>query len=182
MSIRRPLLVLLLLTPATAQAADLYVGLGLGSGVDATTLDSSAVDPVSSGDRYKIVVGLNFLKFFGVEAAYYDFGDQGCCEQVADFGFATGTNAYALAVVGRLPVGPRLTLLGKVGTMAWDESGTILSLLGPGEFSDSGTDLLAGIGLGIRLPFGFEVRGEWERYELGGHSTHGVWGTLLYRF
>jgi len=182
MSIRRLFLALLLVMPACAQAADVYVGFGLGSGVDASALDSSSLDPESSGTPFKILAGVRFLRFLGVEAAYYDFGDEACCREVADFGFATSTNGYSVAVVGRLPVGPRLSVFGKIGTLAWNEDGTIVTLLGPDHFSDDGVDLLTGVGLGIHILFGLEVRGEWERYELGGHTVDGFWGTVVYRF
>jgi len=171
---------LLLVVPTTAQAAEVYVGFGVGSGVDATTLESGSFEPESSGDRFKLLLGWDLGQHLGVEAAYYDFGKQRLVA-IADYGFDSSTDGYSAAVSGRLPFG-RVTLFGKVGLLTWQEDGTIVTLAGSSDFSEEGTDLVFGAGLRVRVARGFELRGEWERFEFGEHSSDGIWGTILYRF
>ena len=170
-----------LLLPVTAQATELYAGFGVGSGIDATTQRSGADDPDETGDPWKLLLGVGVGRYFAVEGAYYDLGGLICCENLADGGFDSKMDGFSVAVAGRLPLG-RVTLFGKLGILAWQEDGTAITIAGPVDFSEDGTDLLTGAGLDVRLARGFELRGEWEHYEIDDQSADGVWGSILYRF
>jgi hypothetical protein len=175
----------LLLTPTLARAVEIYAGGGVGSDFDAGT----GSDPVNrafgssiTGDRYKLFAGLGLGRHLAVEASYYDFGGRRCCEPIVpDFAYDVDTDAYSAAVVGRLPLG-RVSLFGKVGTLWWDESGRSITIAGASPWSETGTDLVTGAGVGFRLTDHVHLRGEWERYEFPDRSTDGVWAAAEFRF
>ncbi len=173
----------ILLTPAFAQALELYVGGGVGSEVEAGTVRSEvsgSAGTTTTGDRYKVFAGLGLGRTFAVEVTYYDFGGQRCCNNVVDLGFDTEIDGTSAALVGRLPLG-KLTLFGKAGLVHWSESGDFITILGSTHRSESGTDLVTGAGLEFRITERFGVRGEWERFDFGDGSSDGVWAAVKYR-
>jgi hypothetical protein len=181
---RKTLLIALALsiTPALAQAVEIYFGGGLGSEVEGGTFgDELFEDPETTGDRYKLFAGLGLGRHLAVEATWYDFGGLRCCFEATDSGFESETDGYSAAVVGRLPFG-RLTLFGKVGVFAWDEDAILITIGGPIERSEEGTDLVTGAGATFRLGDHFELRGEWERFEFAESTSDGVWAAVQFRF
>jgi Outer membrane protein beta-barrel domain len=176
----------LLVTPAFAQAQEIYVGGGLGSrfeaGTPASNLGSRPPGTSTTGDRYKLFAGVGFGRQLAVEASYYDFGGSRCCDPiVADFGFDVATDGYSAAVVGRLPLG-RIDLFGKLGRLWWEESGHLTLFAGRVRWANRGNDLLTGAGVGFRLTDHVVLRGEWERFEFADNSSDGVWAAAQYRF
>jgi OOP family OmpA-OmpF porin len=134
---------LFLLAPA-AYAGNFYVGASLlDAGIDVDSFDED-----DSG--YKIWGGYNFLKFFGVEAAYNDFGepDSG--------GISVEPTAWSASAKGTLPLG-FINLFAKAGFYSWDVDGT---------FDDDGTDVGYGIGAAIVVLKQLEIRAEYELIEL----------------
>lgn len=181
---RKPLLIalVLLITPTLAPAAEIYLGGGLGSEIEGGTLsDGMFEEPETTGDRYKVFAGLGLGRFVAVEATAYDFGGQRCCFEAADAGFESETDGYSVAVVGRLPVG-RVSLFGKAGALRWDEDAVLITIAGPIERSEEGTDLVTGAGVVLRLGDHFDLRGEWERFEFADSSSDGAWAAVQYRF
>lgn len=182
--LRKPLLIALALwiALALAQAVEIYLGGGLGSEIEGGTLgDEFFEDSDTTGDRYKLFAGLGLGRHLAVEATYYDFGGQRCCFEAADAGFDSETAGYSAAVVGRLPLG-RVSLFGKVGAFQWDEDATLITIAGPIERSEEGTDLVTGAGALLRLGDHFELRGEWERFEFADSTSDGVWAAVQFRF
>jgi hypothetical protein len=181
---RRPLLIALalLIAPTLAQAVEIYVGGGIGSEIEGGTLgDEMFEDPDATGDRYKLFAGLGLGRHLAVEATAYDFGGQRCCFDTADAGFESEADGYSAAVVGRLPLG-RVSLFGKVGALRWNEDATLITIAGPIERSEEGTDLVTGAGALLRLGDHFELRGEWERFEFADSTSDGVWAGVQFRF
>lgn len=109
---------------------------------------------------YKIFAGYNLglipLIDLAVEGAYVDFGKfNGSVGSFGDSDFEVdGWTGAALAGVKLGPVG----LFGKAGFISWDGE---LDNIG----DEDGTDPLYGVGARITL-FSFQVRAEYERYEL----------------
>jgi hypothetical protein len=103
---------------------------------------------------WKIYAGYNFLKFFGVEGGYVDFGAPD------DNGVDVDATAWDAFAKGMFGIGP-LDLFAKVGIASWDADFHV----GPGSFSDSGSDPAYGIGAEFHFSH-VGVRGEWELFDV----------------
>ena len=83
--------------------------------------------------------------------------------------FASGAT---FAVVGKVPIGERFELFGKVGDFVWDNSEARLNVTSPPGQSGlsvvdhDGSDLFYGVGVPLELGHGWHVRAEWERYAI----------------
>jgi OOP family OmpA-OmpF porin len=105
---------------------------------------------------WKTFGGYLFNDHFGAEAAWVDPGDAN------DNGATLETHGIVLQRVGRLRMGVRFALMGKVGAFFWEQSAR------HGSFREdrNGTDLARAIG----GSYGFcenrlRVRLEWEEYD-----------------
>lgn len=145
----------------------LYLGASIGEAQldfdddlpDANDVDVN-IDFDDEDTAYKIFAGYNFgvipLIDLAVEGAYVDFGKfRGRVGPISNADFEVdGWTGAALAGVKLGPVG----VFGKAGFISWDGD---LDDIG----DEDGTDPLYGIGARITL-FSFQVRAEYERYEL----------------
>lgn len=140
-----------------------YVGASLGSAqlnYDEDDPDYGKIDFDDDDAGYKIFAGYNFglvpLVDLAVEGAYVDFGNfSGDIGGVGGNDIdVTGWTGAGLAGFKLGPVG----LFGKVGVINWDSDADIIG-------DDDGTDPLYGVGARITL-FSFQVRAEYERYDL----------------
>ena len=128
----------------------------LGGAVTQTFVDENGIDDDDTGG--KVFGGYRFNDYFAVEASYYDFGklDEGVNQLDIDGG--------SLSIIGSIPVAERFSIFGKVGIHDWDVevSGPVTS-----RFSDdSDTDAFYGIGVEYALSDLWDIRGEFERYEV----------------
>ena len=132
--------------------AKIYFGASIG---DATLEeDTSGFDGNDTG--YKFYGGFRFFKFFGIEAAWEDFGNP-------DSGGANAeVQRFDVFAVGVIPI-KRLELWGKIGVGYWDSKA---SLSGGGSLNDDGTDTSYGVGIGFELTRMFWIRAEYESFEL----------------
>ena len=169
--------------PAAAGAVEIYAGFGLGGKVAEGGLAEPVANlgPRAEDDSVKIYLGAGLGRYLGVEATYYDFGARSCCVGLADAGYDASLDGYSLTAIGRLPR-EHFELFAKAGVLAWDESGTGISLAGPFPVAADGEDLIVGAGVSLRLLEQLAVRAEWERYELGGDSADAVWLAAEIRF
>lgn len=193
-SIATPLLAagLLLAVAGTATAAQPWMGgrmdtgLYLGAGVGASESDidtggfTGSVDKSDTG--WKIFGGYQFSRHFAVEAGYYDLG------KVSFSGTAGGaaisgnfdSTAIGLSLVGILPVWDNFSLLGRVGVGYSEQDGSVTVAGATATASDDSTKLT--YGLGLRYDFGRHVmvRGQWERFRVGGSNVGGEEDVDLY--
>lgn len=142
---------------ASAAHAGGYVGAAAGQGNTEFAPDPQATFDASS-TSYKLYGGYRFMKFFGIEADYRDFGKP----EQEFFGetVTVDTTALDLFAVGAVPIGS-FEFFGKLGYTAWDAS---ISALGE-EFSDDGNDMA--YGLGFAYVFNkFSVRLEYEQFDI----------------
>jgi hypothetical protein len=182
MALRMLMTFALLVMPANLDAAQLYLGGGIGDGVEGGSFrDGLEAYSTSSGDLSKIFVGLALGENWALEASWYDFGRQRCCEGFADLGFSTEVDGLSATVLGRLSFGRWAPFL-KAGVLFWQEDGVFVTLVGPHQESDDGADLLLGAGLEVVLTSHLALRGEWERYEFDGASSDGIWASVLWSF
>jgi OmpA-OmpF porin, OOP family len=127
---------------APAVAADMYVGVNIGSAkIDASNLDSTT--------SFALLGGYTFNEYFAAEVGYTDFGSK-------DYsGFNLKSSAWSISGVGAYPFNEQFSVFAKLGVASTttDTSGT----------STSKSDLTYGIGgqfnvnkqVGIRL--GYDV-------------------------
>lgn len=97
-----------------------------------------------------------------VEGGYVDFGSP--ATSIENVRIELDTNSWNIWGIAGIDIGP-IGIFGKLGYIAWDVDGSSF-----GDFDDSvsgdGSDL--GYGIGIKWMFGesFELRGEYERYDV----------------
>ena len=150
---------LFLAVPA-AHAGIVYVGASAGS----TSLDAQdfafSIDDSDTG--YKGFVGVNILKFFGIELAYIDLGAP---EGTAGIGTTTvDAKAWNLSLLGRIPLW-KFELYGKAGMVSWDSDASFSDPMIP-SFSDDGTDVSYGVGAKFKFTDHFAIRAEWETFDI----------------
>jgi OOP family OmpA-OmpF porin len=140
-----------------ASAGDFFLGVSVGQGTLETIEGGSRID--IDDTAYKLFVGYEFFKFFGLEGAWTDLGE---FDETVD-GVAINAEAdyFSLMAVGNLPISPRLDLWAKFGVADWETDFSIDDV--PGE--NSGTDTGWGIGATFRFTRRIALRGEWERFD-----------------
>lgn len=161
-------------------------GLYLGAGVGASESDIDTSGLIGSADKsdtgWKIFGGYQFSRHFAVEAGYYDLG------KVSFSGTAGGaaisgnfdSTAIGLSLVGILPVWDNFSLLGRVGVAYSEQDGSVTVGGATATAKDDLTKLT--YGLGLRYDFGRHVmvRGQWERFRVGGSNVGGEEDVDLY--
>ena len=165
----------LLAGPAGAQTAQsggdrgFYGGFGLG------TTDSDLTGATDKRDTvWKAFGGYQINKYLGVEGGYIDLGN------TAIPGASFSNKTFTAVAVGSLPITPQFALLGKLGValVETDVNG----------ISDSNSDPTYGIGLRYDFTRQIGLRGEWDRYRIGGNPYSAKSDTdlfsvsLVYRF
>ena len=153
--------------PAAAADNGFYVGASIGgSSIEVTDFDDDFGDlDFSDGDfAYKLFAGYRFMSFLGVEAGYVDLGSPS--DAVGhDIDVEIGVDGWDAFAVGFLPIGP-VDVFAKLGLISWDANIRAAFEDIVEHDSDSGTDVVWGLGVALR--FGsLAVRAEGERFELG---------------
>ena len=192
-------LVALGLVAAPAFAADTGPYFGAGVGQFNVQLDDLDFDEGDVG--FKIFGGYNFLKWLGAEVAYIDGGTAEDKYSDPDLGSAKvgiDVSAFTLAGVGTLPIGDMFELYGKLGMAFWDgdlrisASGLICDELAAEGLpcsetdSESGEDFYWGIGAGVNFGENFNIRLEYEAFQIGADDIDAdadfISGSVVYRF
>ena len=124
----------------------------LGASLTDTTAEEGSFD--ADDNSYKIFFGFRFLKFFGVEGEYVDFGE------FEDGGANIEATAFSAYAVGALQIW-RFDLFAKAGLAAWDSE-----LSGGISRDETGTDIAYGVGGAFRITDRVWVRAEWEVFEV----------------
>lgn len=137
-----------------ANPTGFYAGAGVGQ---------SMVDEVFFDDEdtaFQVFGGYQFNPYFGLEAAYSDFGDinlrGGPGHMEAD--------TLSLVAVGTLPFTDNFSGYAKAGVHSWDADYRNHSILSPA--SADGTDPTYGLGLQYRFSDTIALRGEYSRFEI----------------
>lgn len=155
----------LLAFPAGAvDPAGLYVGAGIGS-------SDLAIDGFNGNDfAYKVFAGFDFNQYFAVEGAYLNGGSP------SERGFEIEVDGWDVAVLGKWPVSEQFDIFAKLGYVWWDAEAD-------GIASDSGEDLMYGLGVGFDFSDQIGMRGEWERMDIEDVDRADLWTiSLLFRF
>lgn len=172
--------------PAMAADPGFYVGAGVGQfNVEIDSVDlgdqSGSIDFDDDDTGFKIFGGYQFLPWLGAELGYVDGGTASESYTDPDLGGAkldVDVSAVTLAAVGTLPIGDMFELYGKLGMAFWQGdldasiTGAVCDeLLAIGEScsdsaDDDGEDFYYGVGAGINIGEQFNVRIEYEVFEI----------------
>jgi OOP family OmpA-OmpF porin len=150
---------------STAALAQFYVGGGAGqSKVELDCSGTTSCDTKDTG--YKGYVGYMFKPMWGVEASYTDFGKAKAGVDVLGTPVEVGfqPRAYSLFGVASTTFANRFSAFAKAGVAYVDSKAT--ASVGSATLGDSdrATNLAFGLGVGVRVVEGFELRAEWERF------------------
>lgn len=179
-----------------AQAQGWYGGVGFGQSKvkDFFICDldiSCSSDDTDSG--WKLFVGNQFSPNAAVEIGYVDLGEakiSGTDSFLGSVSLDAESKGFNVALLGFLPVGQAVNLLGKVGLFRWDVDVTASSSsLGSGSLSESGIDLMFGFGASFNVGKTTAIRIEWERFtdvgdedETGQSDVDLLSASLVFRF
>jgi len=175
---------------AAANPTGPYIGAGIGQfnlKLDDLSDVDEAVDSISNADdnSWKILAGYRLAPFFAVEAAYINLGKPGdSFSAEGDNGkYKVSIDGFAPAVLGILPIGP-IEVFGKVGWYFYDvdvdlnfDAGDVV------DGSDSGDDLMWGLGASIVVIEHLELRAEYEQFKIeNAKDSNAFWLTAAWRF
>jgi OOP family OmpA-OmpF porin len=176
-----------------AQAQGWYAGVGFGQSKADIECDldiTCSSDDTDTG--WKLFVGNRFSPNAAVEFGYLNFGEAKINGTDSFFGSAGATiesSGFNMALVGFLPIGKSVNLIGKVGLFRWDLDASVSTSIGAGDSSESGIDPMFGIGASFDLGKDTAVRIEWERFtdvgdenETGKSDVDLLSASLVFRF
>ena len=165
MKSRLALIAALALLATPAWAASDGSGVYFGAGIGASDLATGGFSGTDFG--FKLFAGYDFMKYVGVETAYIDDGSP------SDHGAKISLTGWDVAVRGILPIADRGEVFAKLGYVWWDVSSH-------GYGSDSGDDMLYGVGGGFRFTDNFGLRAEWERMDIKDTDRADLWSVSAY--
>lgn len=166
-----------------------YVGGGVGQfnieveGLD--TFDDTLRTLDDDDTAWQAFVGWRLNPYISLQAAYIDFGrpEDEFSSGTGDGGkFRAELSGFAPSIIGTLPLGP-VELSAKLGYYIYD-----LKLSGDindADFnrSDSGEDLMYGVGLGVTFFERLHAKLEYEKIELDrAEDANALWLTGQWRF
>jgi len=125
-----------------------------GMGLDKSNFDDGDLGLDDSDSGFRMFVGINLTQNYGFEAGYASLGDYGGTDVSVNIGNSFNVNvdasSFYLAAVGRLPVGDKFSIIGKVGFNRWAIEGNISGSNDPlnqnKNIDTTGVDLMFGIG------------------------------------
>jgi len=154
----------LAIAPAT-RAGEFFLGAGIGqSSVETSPVDiDTGIDFKGDDTGYKLFGGYAFTRFVTFELAAFDLGT--ISDSVFVYDVSTDVYGAYAAVTANLPLFKIANLYGKLGLAWWQVDGRQTNGDALPPYSDSGTDLMWGLGLRFNLGR-FGIRGEFEVFEL----------------
>jgi OmpA-OmpF porin, OOP family len=181
---------------AYAQSADdndegLYIGGGVGQfNIEIDGIDGidEAVERLDDSDTaWQAFIGWRLNPYFSLQLAYIDFGgpEDSFSTSGSSGDFRAELSGFAPSIIGHLPLGP-VELSAKLGYYFYDVDITAdLDDLGGNVFksSDSGEDLMYGVGVGITLFERLNAKLEYEKIDLENvEDANAFWLTGAWRF
>jgi len=153
--------VLLLASTASMAAGPFYIGASAAK----TNLQVEDLNGTydASDTTYKAFVGFRFIKYFGIEGGYVDFGT--LHDETAGIDLSVDSTAWDLFLVGILPLGNHFELFGKAGYFRWDRNAETSGAV-TGTQNDTGNNFVYGAGMAFVFGKHFAIRLEYERYEM----------------
>jgi hypothetical protein len=169
------------------EVSGFYVGGGVGqfnAGIDDVDDVDATVDDWDDDDTaYKFFAGYRMNRFLGFELDYINLGEPSGAV-VPGFNVDASVDGFAPYVVGTLPLGPYFEVYGRLGYYFYDANvGMEDAVNGRVEFDEESEDLVYGAGIGASIGEKFNVRFEYERFDLQGlDDADALWLTAGWRF
>ncbi len=163
---------------AIAHAADDDSGLYVGAGVGEANNKSGEFD--GSDTAFRVFGGYAFSKHFALELAYVDAGTQD--DRIGDVEVTNESSGVIVSALGAVPIGPIVSLYGKVGYAFYDATSTVR--LGSLQETDSGSDEdpVSGVGVELAVLRGLRLRVEYEIVDVSDGDFDIVTVNATYRF
>ena len=169
------------------EVSGFYLGGGVGqfnAGIDDVDQVDDTVDNWDSDDTaYKFFAGYRVNRFLALEVDYINLGEPSGAV-VPGFNVDAAVDGFAPYVVGTVPLGPYFEVFGRVGYYFYDATvGTETELDGRAEFDEESEDLVWGGGIGANIGEKFNVRLEYERFDLQNlDDADALWLNAAWRF
>jgi OOP family OmpA-OmpF porin len=143
--------------------AGAYAGAGIGWSALEQDLETNE-DIDESSFAYKLYAGWNINEFFGAEVGYVDFGE-------ADGNDASfEADGFTVAGLVGWSITPRIRPFAKVGYLWWDAETSVAGV----SAGEDGSDVFFGLGTGFALTETFDLRLEYELYQLDDADAHSI--------
>ncbi len=171
------------LAPSQAAAKGFYVKAELGRSEysDDINMDTEVIQLDGTAASFRLAVGYDLSRYFSAEGGYIDFGelDFGEINSGALSGSASArADGLEVSLVGKVPVGDRLSLTGRAGFLWWDAEVQISDMIG----TESNGDLLVGIGGEFSATDRIALTAGWTRYKLEDDDIDYLSVGLRFRF
>ena len=164
-----------------------YIGGGFGqfnAGIDDVSDVDNTVDRWKADDTaYKVFGGYRLNRFLAFELDYINLGEPSG-RTVPGFNVDASVDGFAPYVVGTVPLGQFLEVYGRAGYYFYDATtGVEDTLNNRVQFKEESKDLVYGAGVGANIGDKFNLRFEYERYDLKGlDDADALWLTAAWRF
>src|SRR5262245_44129254 len=169
------------------ETSGFYVGAGAGqfnAGIDDVDDVDATVDDWDEDDTaYKLFAGYRFNRFLGVELDYINLGEPSGAV-VPGINVDSAVDGFAPYVVGTVPLGRFFEVYGRLGYYFYDANTGVENEIGDRvELDEESEDLVWGAGIGANIGEKFNVRFEYERFDLQGlDDADALWLTAGWRF
>ncbi|HEU4590325.1 MAG TPA: porin family protein [Steroidobacteraceae bacterium] len=169
------------------EVSGFYLGAGVGqfnAGIDNVDDVDSTVDNWSEDDTaYKVFAGYRLNRFLGLEVDYINLGKPSG-EVVPGINVDTSVDGFAPYVVGTIPLGPYFEIYGRAGYYFYDANTRMTDTLDNRvSFDEESQDFVYGGGIGANIGEKFNVRFEYEKFDLQGlDDSDALWLTAGWRF
>lgn len=168
-------------------ARGFYLGGGLGqfnAGIDDVDQIPDTVDKWKDSDTaYKIFGGYRLNRFLAFELDYVNLGKPSG-DVVPGFNVDSAVDGFAPYVVGTIPLGQYFELYGRAGYYFYDATTALTDTLDNRvAFKEDSQDFVYGGGIGLNLGEKFNLRAEYERYDIKNlDDADALWLTAAWRF
>jgi OmpA-OmpF porin, OOP family len=162
---RGVLIALALAVPAgvAAQESGPYAGGALGQTRFTEWCDPGTTTCDDRDSGWKLFGGYRFNRYFALEGTYIDWGEVSA-STASGANVAADQRSFGVAAVGRLQLGPRFSVFGKLGLVSTEQETRRINP-NPTTVQRDETELHYGVGASYSLAQNWAIRGEWENTE-----------------
>ena len=169
------------------ETSGFYLGGGFGTfnaKIDDVDQVDNTIDKWNEDDTaYKVFAGYRLNRFLAFEADYINLGKPSGAV-VPGFNVDSSVDGFAPYVVGTLPLGKYFEVYGRLGYYFYDANLRQRSELnGDVQFDEESNDLVWGGGIGANIGEKFNLRLEYERFDLQRlDDADALWLNAAWRF
>jgi hypothetical protein len=169
------------------EVSGFYIGGGAGqfnAHIDDVDDVDATVDEWDEDDTaYKFFAGYRLNRFLAFELDYINLGEPSG-NVVPGFNVDSSVDGFAPYVVGTIPLGRFFEVYGRAGYYFYDATrGVTDTLDNRVQFDEESEDFVYGAGIGANLGEKFNVRFEYEKFDIEGlDDTDALWLTAGWRF